>query len=123
TMQDKLVVRLDVKGDYDKARQVLQTIEHVETIDLVGPMPGPEEPLKLRVVARDKTDIREDVFYKLADARLPILEMNKENQSLEDIVIKLTTTEKSDHDSDAETSADESGNDEADVRSEVKSDA
>jgi ABC-2 type transport system ATP-binding protein len=38
-------------------------------------------------------DFREELFYLLSGAGLPILEMKKENLSLEQIFLKLTTTE------------------------------
>jgi ABC-2 type transport system ATP-binding protein len=46
--------------------------------------------VKLLVSARGKEDIREEVFFRLAELRLPILEMKKENLSLEDIFLQLT---------------------------------
>lgn len=36
------------------------------------------------------TDIREAIFYALAEKRLPILEMSLEEKSLEDIFLELT---------------------------------
>lgn len=40
-------------------------------------------------------DFREELFYLLSGAGLPILEMKKENLSLEQVFLKLTTTESS----------------------------
>ncbi|TBL73063.1 ABC transporter ATP-binding protein [Paenibacillus thalictri] len=54
---------------------------------------GAEGSVKLHVTATDRTDIREAVFYRMAELRYPILEMKKESLSLEDIFLKLTTNE------------------------------
>ncbi|WP_068777506.1 ABC transporter ATP-binding protein [Paenibacillus sp. FJAT-26967] len=50
--------------------------------------------VKLRVSAAGGTDIREPVFFQLAEAGYPILEMKRERLSLEEIFLKLTTDEK-----------------------------
>lgn len=51
------------------------------------------ETVKVVVAAADKTDIREALFYRMADKRYPIVSMKKESLSLEDIFLKLTTNE------------------------------
>ncbi|MEK8131791.1 ABC transporter ATP-binding protein [Paenibacillus filicis] len=52
--------------------------------------------VKVVVESADRQDIREAVFYRLAEKRLPILSMKKESLSLEDIFLKLTTDERLD---------------------------
>ncbi|MCY9516472.1 ABC transporter ATP-binding protein [Paenibacillus apiarius] len=59
------------------------------------PLPEAEETVKLRVVSRDQSDVRESIFYALADAGLPLLEMKREMTSLEDVFTRLTTEEDS----------------------------
>ncbi|MCZ8514935.1 ATP-binding cassette domain-containing protein [Paenibacillus filicis] len=49
--------------------------------------------VKVLVTAADRTDIREALFYRMAEKRYPILGMKKESLSLEDIFLKLTTNE------------------------------
>ncbi|MFC6231998.1 ABC transporter ATP-binding protein [Paenibacillus allorhizosphaerae] len=49
--------------------------------------------VKVVVSAADRVDVREALFYRLAERRLPILSMKKESLSLEDIFLKLTTNE------------------------------
>ncbi|MCM3271363.1 ABC transporter ATP-binding protein [Paenibacillus elgii] len=51
------------------------------------------ETVKVVVASTDKTDIRETLFYRMADKRYPIVSMKKESLSLEDIFLKLTTNE------------------------------
>ncbi|WP_405080836.1 ABC transporter ATP-binding protein [Paenibacillus chitinolyticus] len=57
--------------------------------------PGGTAPdtVKLLVASADSTDIREPLFFRLAEAGYPILEMKRESLSLEDIFLKLTTDE------------------------------
>ncbi|MEY9096668.1 ABC transporter ATP-binding protein [Paenibacillus sp. RC84] len=57
--------------------------------------PGGTAPdtVKLLVSSADSTDIREPLFFRLAEAGYPILEMKRESLSLEDIFLKLTTDE------------------------------
>ncbi|NOU95157.1 ATP-binding cassette domain-containing protein [Paenibacillus sp. LMG 31456] len=55
---------------------------------------GAEPPtVKVLVSAADRADLREAIFYRMAELRYPILAMKKESLSLEDIFLKLTTNE------------------------------
>ena len=47
----------------------------------------------MRMVSAIDVDIREDVFYALAQSHLPILEMHYAEKSLEDIFLELTEKE------------------------------
>jgi ABC-2 type transport system ATP-binding protein len=49
--------------------------------------------VKVLVSAADRADIREAIFYRMAELRYPILTMKKESLSLEEIFLKLTTNE------------------------------
>lgn len=55
--------------------------------------PASAETVKLLVTSADRSDIREALFFRLAGAGYPILEMKRESLSLEDIFLKLTTDE------------------------------
>jgi ABC-2 type transport system ATP-binding protein len=55
--------------------------------------PAAAETVKLLVTSADRSDIREALFFRLAGAGYPILEMKRESLSLEDIFLKLTTDE------------------------------
>ncbi|MFS0836338.1 ATP-binding cassette domain-containing protein [Paenibacillus sp. 1P03SA] len=58
-----------------------------------GDAPDTPGTVKLLVSSADSTDIREPLFFRLAEAGYPILEMKRESLSLEDIFLKLTTDE------------------------------
>lgn len=49
--------------------------------------------VKLHVLSKDRTDVRESLFFRLAELGYPILEMKRMSLSLEDIFLKLTTEE------------------------------
>lgn len=49
--------------------------------------------VRVRILSANHADIREDVFYALAQSRLPILEMHYREKSLEDIFLELTGEE------------------------------
>ncbi|MED4604025.1 hypothetical protein P9314_25690, partial [Paenibacillus validus] len=73
--------------------------------------------VKAVVAASDREDIREAIFYRMAERRLPILAMKKESLSLEDIFLKLTTDEKLD---DANAGSDSNSFEVAEAESEEK---
>lgn len=52
-----------------------------------------EELIKVTVTTDAEYDIREDVFFACADARIPILEMVNATRNLEDIFLELTQEE------------------------------
>jgi len=58
-----------------------------------GTVAAEAQTVKVLVSAVDRTDIREAIFYRMAELRYPILAMKKESLSLEDIFLKLTTNE------------------------------
>lgn len=94
TMQDHFLLELKVRGSFSEIRKVLESIEAVEAVEWTGTPPEEGRPVKLRLTSKDNADIREDVFYRLAEEKLPIMEMHKISHTLEDIFIKLTTNEK-----------------------------
>lgn len=81
-------VELTVKGSFDAAKEALQKIDSVESIEQAESTA--EGCVKIVVSTKDNKDIREDAFSVLAEARLPIIEMNYVEKSLEDIFLELT---------------------------------
>lgn len=99
TMADKFEVSLEVKGDRDRIIGGLQCLQGIAAVVAEPSEQGAETEAsgttRLRVSAADRTDIREPIFFRLAELGLPILEMKKESLSLEEIFLKLTTNEPS----------------------------
>ena len=86
-------LQLTVKGSAEEAMEVLKKLSDVETVEPVTVENKAEKDtdcVKLRVLSKDNVDIREEVFYALAQAKLPIMEMTHLEKSLEDIFLELT---------------------------------
>ncbi|PYI51221.1 ABC transporter ATP-binding protein [Paenibacillus flagellatus] len=96
SMGESFEVRLEVKGPKEDVKRELLELPGVGSVkELERESAGMEpETALLRVVSKDRADIREAVFYRMAERGYPILEMKKESLSLEDIFLKLTTDEK-----------------------------
>ncbi|WP_052339867.1 ABC transporter ATP-binding protein [Gorillibacterium massiliense] len=64
--------------------------------------------VRLHVTAKERDDLREEIFFRMARLNYPILEMRRISMSLEDIFLKLTTDEAAvqAHDHDGDTGAD-----------------
>lgn len=63
----------------------------MENVDSVEKEETEEEGcVKVTLFTQKSVDIREQVFYKLAEAHMPILSMQKVEKSLEDIFLELT---------------------------------
>ncbi len=83
------------------------SVEAVEVVDLSAEpaqveepgassasLPQPETGVRAVLTASGQEDFRVELFRLLAEADLPILELHKENLTLEDVFIKLTEGEK-----------------------------
>ncbi len=84
-------LELDVKGDWSKVQSVLSAIEGVSDVENCGEMDT--DCVKVKVTSVENKDVREAVFYRLAEAKLPILYMQYSEKSLEDIFLELTGEE------------------------------
>jgi ABC-2 type transport system ATP-binding protein len=96
-ISDNFEVKLEVRGRKDDIMRQLRSLETVKTVKEVKKQDEEREEgepsVRLHIVSRSQADIREQIFYKMAEAKLPILEMRRENPSLEDVFLKLTASE------------------------------
>ncbi len=81
-------LQLEVKGSWETISTALSTISTIETVENRGETV--DNLVQISIVAKENEDVREDVFYRLAECRLPILSMSKTTKSLEDIFLELT---------------------------------
>lgn len=81
-------LNLEVKGSAAAVKSALQEISQIDRIE--ENTEASKNVAKLKVISKENADIREQVFYALADAKLPILEMTHAEKSLEDIFLELT---------------------------------
>jgi len=73
-----------------------EAVQSLEASGETAATPASSDTVKVLVSAADRVDVREALFYRLAERRYPILSMKKESLSLEEIFLKLTTNERLD---------------------------
>lgn len=87
-MTGSMELQLTVKGTAEKLKAALKTVLQIESVetDVIH-----ESGLaKATVTFKEGADAREEVFYALAEAHLPVMEMVPAQKSLEDIFLELT---------------------------------
>ena len=87
-MSGSMELDLEVKGSIAAVKSALQEISQIDRIE--ENTEASKNVAKLKVISKENADIREQVFYALAEAKLPILEMTHAEKSLEDIFLELT---------------------------------
>lgn len=87
-MSGSAELELTVKGSYEAVEETLHKLSGVESVERKGTERA--DCVQVKVISRDNADIREEVFYALADAKLAILSMQHTEKSLEDIFLELT---------------------------------
>nr|WP_296156984.1 ABC transporter ATP-binding protein [uncultured Blautia sp.] len=85
-------LNLLVKGDKDKIRILLNQIDGIKEIS-INPAKE-EEGWNVNLTTKEDTDVREEVFFKMAENHYPILEMQSKKVSLEEIFLELTEDNK-----------------------------
>ena len=81
-------LELTVKGDPEQVKELLEKLPGIASVELLN---APEKEFaKLKLLSEEDRDVREDIFYALAEAKLPIMEMIHSEKSLEDIFLELT---------------------------------
>jgi ABC-2 type transport system ATP-binding protein len=80
-------LNLTVKGDKES---VLKTIGNINNIKYVAMASKSEDGVyKYVLETKDNSDIREELFYRMAECRMPILELKPSAMTLEDIFISV----------------------------------
>lgn len=87
-MQGKGELTLTVKGTPEIVKSVLQEIPGVENVEEKAS--GKEGLVDIVLTVTEGMDVREDVFFTLAEKKLPIYSMVHTEKSLEDIFLSLT---------------------------------
>lgn len=81
-------LHLVIKGDVAVIKGALRTVSGIKNVVYDEQME--EGTLGLTLYSIDKKDLREDVFFALAKAECPILEMHRQETTLEEAFIALT---------------------------------
>ncbi len=102
--EEKRILRLTVKGDADAVKEAVCSVDGVSEAELTSSEDG---CVSLDIGMSGDTDCREAIFYRLADAKMPILAMQINKVSLEDIFLDLTSDKAEDETEVQEVEADE----------------
>ncbi len=89
-MVDTNGVHVVVKGDKTKLKEALRTISGIKNVSYDNDKDTEEDTIGLTIYCAEDEDIRVDLFYALAKAKCPLIEMNKLDTSLEDAFLALT---------------------------------
>lgn len=91
-------IKLSVKGSKDMILAVLNNIKRIIRIE--EQEQTEDGVINLMVFCNETDDIREEVFYAMSNAKLPLLEMQSIRMSLEDIFLKVTDESSSENNED-----------------------
>lgn len=87
----KRQLTVSIKGEKESVQNVISNIKNINTFKVES---GKEKGSVDAVIETETgIDIREELFYALAEKKLPILEMQLSEKSLEDIFLELTQDE------------------------------
>ena len=89
-MVDTNGVHVVVKGDKTKLKEALRTISGIKNVSYDNDKDTEEDTTGLTIYCAEDEDIRVALFYALAKAECPLIEMNKLDTSLEDAFLALT---------------------------------
>ena len=90
-MQKQSTLLLTAKADADVLMGAVRGMEGIESVELLkkGTEESNEE-VEVSIVQKVDTDVREALFYKLAELHMPIMNLHVDSKSLEDIFLQLT---------------------------------
>ena len=90
-------LELTVKGTKDAVENLLEGMEEIQSLEWNSKEKNEEEgTVSFTIKTEEKVDIREKLFYMMADNKMPILNMHSTKISLEDVFLELTENEKDD---------------------------
>ncbi len=92
--EGKNYVDLIARGDEGRVRRIVESIPEVEDIELEA---GEGGLVHARIAMQKTVDIREELFFRFAEAKTPILSMEFEEVTLEKVFLELTGEEKRSH--------------------------
>lgn len=87
---DKNRILLSVKGEKELIEQALEESEYIASYTVTGENEG---VLDVTAETSIKEDVRDALFFEFADKKLPIVKMETETLSLEEVFLKLTGKE------------------------------
>ena len=85
--EGKNYVDMTVRGDEAKIRRAVESIPAVQSVEIEPDALG---RFHVRAASDNQSDIREELFFRFADMRAPILSMEYEEVTLEKVFLELT---------------------------------
>ena len=90
-MTGAVEVDLTVKGSFEELKKALEKTELIDKVDTMENLGSEEEGcVNVKITCKEKADIREALYFTLAQAGLVIMKLNYVEKSLEDIFLELT---------------------------------
>lgn len=90
-------VMVGIRGEQKEVTKVLSRIPQIERLEEKEAPAGTESGVCFfEIMAKPGMDIREVLFYSLANARMPIYEMRPMSRSLEEVFIAMTKEQEDD---------------------------
>lgn len=83
------VLDLTVKGNKTMIREIVSALPGIDSVEVHESLE--EGCVDIVVRSPQNLDVREELFYKLGDAKCPIMMMKSSNMSLEEVFLELTT--------------------------------
>lgn len=83
------VINMTVKGEREDICDILDSMEYVMKYSFINDSPELNS-YHVEVTVNGNDEVRDQIFYLFADRKIPIIEMNMNYESLEDIFLKLT---------------------------------
>ena len=81
-------LELTIKGTKEEVNKLVSPLEMIRELEWM--QSEEEDCVNLKITREERTDIREQLFYLMAEHKLPILKMESTRISLEDIFLELT---------------------------------
>ncbi len=79
-------IKLTVKGDAEKAKEILSALEGVEDVEILK---TEDDTAVMNVYTSPEADIREAVYFELAGARIAVLEQASLSMDLEEMFLEF----------------------------------
>lgn len=106
-------LELTVKGKKEAAEKLLKSVEEIQSLEWNTDSQENEsdrETVSFTIKTEENIDIREQLFYMMADNKMPILKMQSTKISLEDIFLELTENEQMDKAQEKDVQIEKDGN-------------
>ena len=88
SMASEKVLRLTVKGDPDDVCEILRSVDGVTRVE--ADPAAAEGHVTVTVFTDTQVDVRDTIFFAMADKRYAVVSMEEKEQSLEHIFLSLT---------------------------------